>query len=310
MRYTNLDPRHSPHRAAAVFRWSLGDRLLGRRRVSAPGPPVSQVTADHDLIADRLAPPRITWIGHSSCLISLGRQQVLIDPVFSRRIGLCYPRHGQPGMLPDDLPPLSLLLITHNHYDHLDAASIDALPRDVPVLVPAGLGRWFQRRGFARTTELKWWESVARDDLTVTFVPARHWSRRTPFDQNRSWWGGYVISDGTTQIYHAGDSAQFNGFAEIGRRFPNLNAALLPIGAYEPRWFMEHQHLNPEQATDALQATGAKVMLPLHYGTFQMTDEPLCEPLHWLERCWECHPVAERARLRLPAVGETVLLTD
>ncbi len=310
MRYANLDPLHTPHRAAAVFRWSLGDRLLGRRRISDPGPPAPHVNADLDLIHDRQAPPRITWVGHSSCLISLGDRHVLVDPVFSPRIGLAYRRHGRPGLLPDELPPLTCLLITHNHYDHLDSASVRALPRDLAVVVPAGLGRWFRRRGFTDIAELKWWESVERRDLTMTFVPARHWSRRSPFDQNRSWWGGYVIGDGTTHIYHAGDSADFSGFAEIGQRFPDLDAALLPIGAYEPRWFMEHHHLNPEQATAAFQATGAAMMIPIHYGTFQMTDEPLCAPRQWLEECWSNGSAAEPSRLQLPAVGGTIVLPD
>ena len=303
MRYANLDPRHAPHRVRDVFRWSVLDRLTGRRRVAPPGPPATRVPADRDAIHRTDAQSRVTWIGHSSFLVTLQGASFLVDPVFSNRIAYLVPRHGEPGLLADELPALTALLVTHNHYDHLDAPSIRALPRELPVFTAAGLGRWFRRRGFREVTEMLWWERASAGPLTVTFVPARHWSRRVIGDTNRSAWGGFVVEDGRRTVYHAGDTGWFAGFAAIAERFPAIDLALLPIGAYAPAWFMEPHHMNPEQALDALSVLRARAMVPMHWGAFQLTDEPLREPLDRLLAAWTLR--RPEARLQLLAVGET-----
>ena len=211
-----------------------------------------------------------------------------------------------PGLLPSQLPPLRALLITHSHYDHLDRASVRGIPRRVPVFVPLGLGSWFARHGFREIHELGWWDSVSAPPLRITFVPATHWSRRGIGDTNRTLWGGFVVEAGGTRIYHAGDTAWFDGFPEIGRRFPGLSAALLPIGAYSPAWFMEHHHLNPEQAGRAFLELGAQRMVPMHWGTFQLTDEPLMEPVERLRRWWSSGISGDEQRLEVLAVGQTM----
>lgn len=304
-RFRNLDPAHAPHGFADVFRWSVLDRLTARRKVAPPGPPAPRVAPNLDAIGD-LSVPRATWIGHSSFLASLAGASVLIDPVFSRKIGLLVPRHGEPGLEPADLPPLTALLVTHNHYDHLDAPSIEVLPRTLPVVAPLGLGAWFRRRGFTSVRELRWWERVSAGPIEVTFVPARHWSRRRPTDTNRSLWGGFVVSGGGRTLYHAGDTGWFDGFREIAARVPAIDLALLPIGAYEPAWFMEPHHMNPEQAIEAHRILGARAMAPMHWGAFQLTDEPLREPVERLRRAW-----TERTpdgKLHVLAVGESVAI--
>ena len=284
------------------------DRILGRRRVARPGRPAPAVGADLDLIHGEDPRPRLTWIGHASFLGSLGGRKFLIDPVFAAHAGVMYPRFGSPGLGAQDLPAVSAVAVTHNHYDHLDAGAIRALPSDVPVVAPAGMAGWFRRRGRRRVVELRWWEGVEIDGLRITLVPARHWSRRGLLDTNRALWGGVVMEGGDAAIYHAGDTAWFDGFAEIGRRYPNLRAALLPIGGYEPGWFMEHYHLNPEQAGRAFLALGAKTMIPMHWGTFQLTDEPLCEPAERLSEWWRRQDSLHGRELRLMDVGETVVL--
>jgi L-ascorbate metabolism protein UlaG (beta-lactamase superfamily) len=185
----------------------------------------------------------------------------LVDPVFGKKIARFVPRHGEAGLSASDLPPLTALLVTHNHYDHLDAPSIAALPRTLPVFAAAGLGRWFSRRGFTEVTEMRWWERATVGPLTITFVPARHWSRRAFGDTNKSAWGGYVVTGGGTTLYHAGDTAWFEGFAQIAARFPAIDLALLPIGAYAPAWFMGQHHMNPEEALDALAVLRARGLL-------------------------------------------------
>jgi L-ascorbate metabolism protein UlaG (beta-lactamase superfamily) len=305
-RYANLDPRHRPHGLWDVVRWTILDRLTGRRRVAPPGPPAPRVPPDPAAIRRDDGTPRITWIGHSSFLATLASTSFVVDPVFSRRIAGLLPRHGEAGLAAADLPALSAILVTHNHYDHLDAPSIAALPRDVPVFAPQGLGGWFRRRGMTTVTEMGWWDRAEAGPLSIAFVPARHWSRRRPGDTNRSWWGGYVVSAGGTTLYHAGDSAWFDGFREIASRFPSIDAALLPIGAYAPAWFMEQQHMNPEQAVQAFRILGARMLVPMHWGAFQLTDEPIAEPAVRLRAAWESSNPA--GTLRVMAVGETMRL--
>jgi len=193
-------------------------------------------------------------------------------------------------------------LVSHSHYDHLDLPTLTAV--GAPVIAGRGLDRLFRGEGLF-CTELGWWQTARVGEVRVTFVPAQHWSRRGLFDGNETLWGGFVIQGRAATVYHSGDTAWFDGFAEIGRRFPGIDAAMLPIGAYDPAWFMEQQHLNPEQALAAFGALGAERFLAMHWGTFKLTDEPLDEPPRRLE--------AERRRLGLPqarvgvpAVGESV----
>jgi L-ascorbate metabolism protein UlaG (beta-lactamase superfamily) len=187
----------------------------------------------------------------------------------------------------DQLPEITAVMVTHNHYDHLDEAVFRSLPDDVAVVVPGGMGRWMRQRGRKRVIELQWWQQAEVGGLLTTLVPACHWSRRGIFDTNRALWGGYVVEGGGHSVYHSGDTASFTGFGEIGQRFPKLDAAMLPIGGYQPPWFMEHYHLNPEQAGRAFLDLGARCMVPMHWGTLQLTDEPLCEPIDRMRSWWQ-----------------------
>lgn len=252
----------------------------------------------------------MTWIGHASFLCQLGGESVLVDPVFAERVGWIYRRYGRPGLEPAQLPPLTAALVSHNHYDHLDLASLRSLPVGVPVIVPTGLAGYLRRRLRQPVVELSWWQATRCGALDIYLVPARHWSRRRILDTNRSWWGGFVIAAGETRIYHAGDTAWFEGFRSIGRRCGPLLAALLPIGGYRPGWFMEHHHLNPEQAVRAFQRLGAEWLVPMHWGALQLTDEPLCEPVERLRRSWQAvtSDGGGSRRLAIPAVGETIVL--
>lgn len=246
------------------------------------------------------------WLGHASFLGSLAGHRFLIDPVFSAHAGWLYRRHLAPALAIDQLPPIDAVMVTHNHYDHLDAAVYRSLSQRVAVIVPAGMGRWMRRRGRTKVIELQWWQRTEIGDLLITLVPACHWSRRGVFDTNRVLWGGFVVEGGGTAVYHSGDSAWFSGFAEIGRRFTGLDVAMLPIGGYEPAWFMEHYHLNPEQAGRAFVELGAGALLPMHWGTFQLTDEPLCEPVERMRTWWHDHGPDNPRRLHLLEVGASL----
>jgi L-ascorbate metabolism protein UlaG (beta-lactamase superfamily) len=250
------------------------------------------------------------WLGHASFLASLNGSRFLIDPVFSAHAGWLYQRHLPPPISIDRIPEVVAVLVTHNHYDHLDARVCSAFRDRAVVVVPSGMEQWMRQRGCTRVIELQWWQHAEIDGLRVTLVPARHWSRRGIFDTNRVHWGGYVVEGGGLSIYHSGDSARFEGFAEIGRRFPRLDAAMLPIGGYEPAWFMENYHLNPEQAGRAFVELGARRLVPMHWGTFQLTDEPLCEPVDRMRSWWHREGPADPRRLCLLDVGGTLELDE
>jgi L-ascorbate metabolism protein UlaG (beta-lactamase superfamily) len=253
----------------------------------------------------------VTWVGHATYLIQMGGLTIVTDPVWSRRIPGVRPRLTPVGVEWAALPRVDAVLISHNHYDHLDAPSIRRLPRSTPLFVPANLACWFRRRGFRDVTDLDWWEfremagGPAAGGVRLDFVPAHHWSRRTLTDANKSLWGGWVLTgpDGT-RVYFAGDTGYGHRLAAIGERFPGIDLALLPVGAYEPEWFMQPMHLNPEEAVRACHDLGARRMAPMHWGTFVLSSEPVTEP--W-ERTVAAWAAADRPRADLwdLAIGET-----
>lgn len=186
-------------------------------------------------------------------------------------------RHPAPGLRLRHLPQTDVVLISHNRYDHLDLPTLRQLGRDVRLLVPHGLGSFLYRHGFRRVQELSWWEHAKIRDITLTALPAQHWSRRFVWDTNRSWWCGWLI-EGSQRVYFAGDTAFFSGFQQIADRFPEIDMAILPIGAYDPPELLRAVHMSPEEAGAAFKILGAKKLLPMHYGTFQLSDEPIGEP--------------------------------
>lgn len=311
MTYRNLD--------GSVVEKGLGDVLKWKLGLSAPGEVREQFLAEARSVQRAPRMPNdgtglrgasrsgLTWIGHATFLAQLGGLSFLIDPVLSPRL-FTIRRLVDPGLALEALPKIEAVLVTHNHRDHMDEPSLLAMSREAAVIVPKGLGAWFSRRGFSKVHELAWWEHVDLGDARVTFVPSQHWSQRGPLDRNESLWGGYVIEDGTHRVYHSGDTAYFEGFREIGRRAGRIDAAMLPIGAYEPRWFMRAQHMNPEDAVQAFVDLHADSFVAMHWGTFRLTDEPVGEPPIFTRAEFRRHRL-EGERLRVVAVGETVFFT-
>ena len=303
-RFRNLDGS-APAGLGTVLRWAVWDRLTGARRRAPDRARVPRVAPDLTRLATPPGegePARLTWLGHASFLVQLDGVSLLVDPVLGDRLFGGIPRNVPPGVSPADLPAIAATLVSHSHYDHLDLPSVRAV--SAPVVGGLGLARWFRARGL-EATELGWWGSTRVGEVRVTFVPAQHWSRRGFADTNETLWGGFVIEGSASTVYHAGDSAYFAGFREIGARFPAIDAALLPIGAYDPGWFMLRQHMDPEHALQAFEDVGARTFVAMHWGTFKLADEPLDEPPRRLE--------AERLRRHLPpervrvlAVGETL----
>jgi L-ascorbate metabolism protein UlaG (beta-lactamase superfamily) len=301
-RFKNLDGSVPPG-AGAVFKWAVTDRLAGRRRRSAARAEVPRVEPDLSVLAVPPGPgegARLTWLGHASWLVQLDGCSLLVDPVLGPSIQGVIRRNVPPGVPQDSLPRIDASLVSHNHYDHLDLPTLQRA--GAPVVAGLGQARLLGRLG---CTELPWWGQTRVGNVTVHFVPAQHWSRRGLADANQMLWGGFVIEGGGARLYHAGDTAWFDGFAEIGRRLGPLDAALLPIGAYDPPWFMSRQHMNPEEAVRAFEHLGARHMVPMHWGTFKLTDEPLDEPPRRLVAEWQRLGLPPK-RLRLLAVGESL----
>jgi L-ascorbate metabolism protein UlaG (beta-lactamase superfamily) len=240
----------------------------------------------------------ITFIGHASFFVQMGGHNILIDPNFARWL-FVLKRLRKPGLRVRDLPAIDLVLVTHAHFDHLHRASLRAIVQHTQklrgmspiIVVPQHVRDLVSDLEFADVVELDWWKSYCHDRLTVTHVPSRHWGARILKDAHRGY-GGYVLRDHKHSLYHAGDTAYFSGFREIGQKL-GPEVALLPIGAYNPPSF-RNVHANPTDATHAFLDLKARWMVPMHYGTFRLSHEPLDEPLQLLEQAARAAGIEDR----------------
>jgi N-acyl-phosphatidylethanolamine-hydrolysing phospholipase D len=289
----------APRSLWGILRWKLFSRNPHDKSRPPEIPRVFNDGADLSAIAPS---PTLTWVGHATYAIHDGVDVVLTDPHFGER-ALVRRRHIPPGIPLAAIPPKAFAVISHNHYDHLDADTVDRLPATVGWYVPLGLGDWFRERGRENVIELDWWEQARRGRWTITCLPSQHWSKRGVADTNATLWCAWLIDSGDTRYFFAGDTGYFHGFAEYGRRFAPIDVALLPIGAYEPRWFMRSQHMNPPEAYRAFLDLKARYMLSMHWGTFDLTDEPLDLPPRVLDDVVRAEGGDPR-RVRNLAIGE------
>lgn len=240
----------------------------------------------------------ITFIGHSGFLIQIGGRNLVIDPNFARWL-IVLKRQRRPGVRLRDLPPIDYVLVSHAHFDHLHRPSLRAIARltrwrrgQAPqIVVPKNVGDVVARLGFSRVHEMEWWQEFRDGKLSFTHTPSQHWGARMLRDFHRGF-GGYVVRSAGHSLYHAGDTAYFNGFREIGRRLhPEL--ALLPIGAYYPEHY-RNVHTSPEDALQGFLDLRARCMIPMHYGTFRLSYEPMDEPLQRLRAAASAAQVSDR----------------
>jgi len=304
-----------PGRFSGLLRWLLVDRLV-RPRSADPPPSAVRVVAPTPG-RPRAAPDVITltWVGHATFLIQIGGRNVLTDPMWGSRaspLAFVGPRRRvPPAMALEHLPPIDVVLQSHNHYDHLDDGTVRALARAHPEaswFVPLGLRDFVRARGVRRVSELDWWEHREAGPLTIASTPAQHFSARGPGDRNRTLWCSWAIRARARAVYFGGDSGLHPEFSAIGVREGPFDAALLPIGAYEPRWFMRPVHMNPEEAIlayrDLTDGGTAALFVGMHWGTFRLTDEPLDEPPRRTQSAWAAAGLPSE-RLWIPQHGET-----
>jgi L-ascorbate metabolism protein UlaG (beta-lactamase superfamily) len=282
----------------------LGQRKRWPRTVPVPATPALPAAVPAGQIA-------VTFIGHSTFLLQLPGLSILTDPIFSPRaspFAWAGPKRIQPPALTlAQLPPVDVVLLSHNHYDHLDLASLRWLARERNPHVVTTLGNksWLEKRGVGRGVELDWWQAhAAHPELKVTCTPAQHFAARWPWDRGLSLWGGFALETSAGRIYFAGDSGYCSAFQDIGARLGPFDLSLLPIGAYEPRWFMQSVHCTPDEAVQAHREVRAKQSVGMHFGTFQLTDEGREEPLDALAAARTRHGIAASEFTTLN-VGET-----
>lgn len=320
-RHSNPWPGRTVAGFGSVLKW-MGRRALtrgaadtSRSRFPVSSPAFETPRASHGALT-------VTWVGHATTLLQLGPLNVLTDPMWAERaspVRFAGPRRWvRPGVAFDDLPPVDLVVLSHDHYDHFDRQTLRRIVRrhtEARFVAPVGVGRQLRRLGATAVSEHGWWDRETADDLGLTVVctPARHFSGRTPWGRNRTLWSGWVLKAGGRSVFFAGDTAWHPEFPQITRRFGPFDLVILPIGAYEPAFIMSPVHMNPAEAVRAYReiadtqiAMGhqAPPVLPIHWGTFKLSDEPMDEPPARLREEWNAAHLPED-RLWLLGHGET-----
>lgn len=285
-----------------VLKWKLNNhqKRWPKFITNTAQPELAATTNDHEIV--------LTFINHVTFLIQTAGMNILTDPVFSERVSpfqwIGPRRIRSPGLSFDQLPKIDIVCVSHNHYDHMDLPTIARLARTFQpqFVTPLGNGTILKKAGALHILETDWWQSLDFQALKITTVPAQHWSGRGLKDRNLALWAGFVIQTQEKKIYFAGDTGYGPHFRQIHEQIGEIDLALLPIGAYEPRWFMREQHMNPEDAVLAHSDLKARHGVGMHFGTFQLTDEELDDPVTELELALKKHNITD---FHVLEVGQT-----
>ena len=281
--YTNTNDQQNGKTFGQLMTWVL-DGEKGPKRVA-----IETSNEWQSLSTDQTN--YAVWIGHATYLINNGDINILTDPIFSKRaspFGFAGPKRMIPPVMTlNDLPRIDVVVVSHNHYDHLDIWSLRKLNKLNPktiFLVPIGDGKKLTRSGIKNVYEMNWWDEFSHSETTFSFTPVQHWSKRGLFDRNKSLWGGWFIKTEALALYHAGDTGYSSDFKTTYQRLGSPDYSFIPIGAYDPRWFMKDSHVNPEEAVQIALDLNTFKSFGMHWGTFTLTDEPVLEPPKRLEQ--------------------------
>jgi N-acyl-phosphatidylethanolamine-hydrolysing phospholipase D len=274
--------------SASFLKWQWERMLAGGVKAPAGGweSVIASVKPDLNFIQNNRSARSITWLGHAAVLVQTNGLNIVTDPNLGERaspVSFAGPKRMIPlAITAAQLPRIDVMVLSHNHYDHLDKQSVKDLNAQAggpPLfIVPLGVKAWLADEGITNVRELDWWDTVEHKGVAIHFVPVQHWSKRNLTDRNATLWGGYVIEDRGWKFFFPGDTGYSQDFKDIGAKFGPIDFAAIPIGAYAPRWFMKAAHVNPEEAVQIMQDVGAKEAMGVHWGTFVLTDEPLDEP--------------------------------
>ncbi len=292
---------------------SFKDLLQWQIKKNRPDPEVIKTTDDYKDYDLNSNDPYAIWIGHASFLINNGDLKILIDPIFSNRaspISFAGPKRMiKPALSFHELPNIDVILISHNHYDHLDITTLKKLKHifpNVQICLPKGDQKLLMNNNIKDTKEFEWWDVYQISNTTITFLPSQHWSARGFTDRNKSLWGSWMISSNELNLYHAGDTGYSSDFIKIQKEYDTIDFAMIPIGAYSPQWFMKYAHVTPEEAVQIAIDLKAKKSVGMHWGTFILSDEPVLEPKERLKIA------ASRYNINFDTVvpGEYILLSN
>jgi L-ascorbate metabolism protein UlaG (beta-lactamase superfamily) len=295
--FANLNPAFRAPSAWEInsFRWRLFWASVANRDI----PELPRADNDGRALRENGSEATVTWVGHATLLVQLEGVNLLTDPQWSERaspVSFAGPkRFMAPGLRFEDLPPIHVVLISHDHYDHLDVATVQRLAREHRpfFLVPLGLKAWFAAIGIGEVEELDWWDSRTFRGLVLTCVPAQHWSARAPWDRDRRLWSGWAVAGDDRRFFFSGDTGYYDGFREVGARLGPFDLAAVSVGAYVPASIMQFTHTTPEQALQVFADVRGDRFIPIHWGTFRLSEEPLDEPPRRV--------IAESERIGLPA---------
>lgn len=296
----------------SFWKWQLERWRKGLPKTPAEGWHFPAAHPDAAWLKANRSEPALTWIGHATFLVQAGGLNILTDPHLTERaspLAFAGPKRVMPPALSfHDLPHIDVVLVSHNHYDHLDEATVKRLAHQAGgpprYYVPMGLKAWFAGKGIHEVTELDWWQSADQGALRITLAPVQHWSARSLWDRNHTLWGGWRFDAPEASFFFAGDTGYSEDFRDIRAKLGPVDWALLPIGAYEPRWFMSVMHINPEEAVKIHRDLEAGHSIAMHWGTFVLTDEPLDEPPRKLAEALR-HAGIPPERFRVMRHGET-----
>lgn len=317
-RFKNLpNPEITRPRKRAYASFILRMMRYSRERVDIPKGHVIEQTEAADVLHQHLqqSVDSMTWLGQACFLLKINGKVILTDPYLSSHASpttFAGPKRiVESGIHINDLPAIDYLVLSHNHYDHLDARTLRALrgKKDMTVIVPLRLGRYFRKRGFSKVIEMDWWDVFDAGGLKIRALPSQHWSKRTPFDRNKSLWASYSFEGTDNKIYFTGDTGYAPLFKEIGDKFGPYDYTLVGIGAYEPREIMKAHHTTPEEAIEIAKDVQSHIAVAMHWGTVRLTDEPLFEPPgRFLQAAAQAGYDKERSWVM--SIGESRILGD